>query len=104
MIADPAGNRFWCLQVDYGDTHIVDIDDIRRIPKRLIDFLPYLAVHAILEETKSMEEVKMDLINRFSDILPKNSKVTVNVVSREEVTYIVRIPEVSDILSSEGLL
>jgi hypothetical protein len=50
-----------------------------------------------------MEEVKQDLVTRFSDILPKNSKVTVSVVSRVEITYIVRIPEVAEILASEGL-
>ncbi|XP_046653473.1 uncharacterized protein LOC124344087 [Daphnia pulicaria] len=103
VIADPAGSRYMCLQVDYGETHIIDIDDIRRIPRRFIDFLPYLAQHAILEGTDAMEEVKQDLVTRFSDILPKNSKVTVSVVSRVEITYIVRIPEVAEILASEGL-
>lgn len=103
VIADPAGSRYMCMQVDYGETHIIDIDDIRRIPRRFIDFLPYLAQHAILEGTDAMEEVKQDLVTRFSDILPKNSKVTVSVVSRVEITYIVRIPEVAEILASEGL-
>lgn len=104
VIEDPAGRRYMCIQVDYGETHIVDVDDIRRIPKRLIDYLPYLAQHTILEGTESMEEVKPELVTRFGEILPTNSKVTVSVISRVDIAYIIRIPEVSAILSSEGLL
>lgn len=103
-IADPAGKRYMCIQVDYGETHIVDVDDIRRIPKRLIDSLPYQAQHTILEGTESMEEVKTELSTRLGELLPNNSQVTVSVVSRVEMAYVVRIPEISAILSSEGLL
>lgn len=103
-IADPAGKRYMCIQVDYGETHIVDVDDIRRIPKRLIDSLPYQAQHTILEGTESMEEVKTELSTRLGELLPNNSQVTVSVVSHVEMAYVVRIPEISAILSSEGLL
>ncbi|KAI9555491.1 hypothetical protein GHT06_018006 [Daphnia sinensis] len=103
-IADPAGKRYMCIQVDYGETHIVDVDDIRRIPKRLIDYLPYQAQHTILEGTESMEEVKTELSTRLGELLPNNSQVTVSVVSRIEMAYVVRIPQISAILSSEGLL
>lgn len=84
--------------------NIIDLNYIRRIPKRLVSFLPYLAQHTILEGTENLEEIPQALSERVSDILSENSVVTVSVVGRQDHLYIVRIPQVSDVLSQEGLL
>lgn len=104
VIPDPSGTRFTCIEVDHGHMHVIDLEFIRRIPKRFVEFLPYLAQQTILEGTENMDQISAALSERFSDILSDNSIVSLTVVSRLDDIYIVRIPKVRDMLSQEGLL
>ncbi|KAI9559574.1 hypothetical protein GHT06_013579 [Daphnia sinensis] len=98
------GTRYLCNQVDFGDMCILDASKIRRAKKWMIDLLPYLAQHAILEGTDSMEQMEPKLVERFVKILPENSIVDVNVVNRVDTSYVVRIPKVNATLSFERLV
>lgn len=104
VVPDPSGTQYICVQVDFGQLHTIDVDWIRRIPERFVTLMPYLAQQTILEGTESMEQVSAELVNRVSDLLPVNSLITTSVLRREETFYIVSIPEVSAVLSKEGLL
>ncbi|XP_057365752.1 uncharacterized protein LOC130686636 [Daphnia carinata] len=100
----PTGTRYLCNQVDFGEMNILDASKIRRAKKWMIDLLPYLTQHAILEGTDSMEQMEPKLIERFAQILPEHSVVDVNVVNRLGMSYVVRIPKVNATLAFERLL
>ena len=90
--------------VDFGDVIQVFPDDIRRIPKRFVDVLPYVAQAVILKGCENMEEVGPNLIKRVKELLPINSHVDVNVKIMDSNLYIVDIPSVSSVLKNEGLI
>jgi len=101
---DSNGTGYVCQQVDYSEKHIIDASDIRRITPCLVNFLPFLTQHAILEGTESMNEVEPKLVSRLKKILHENTVVDVVVVRRGEGSYIVHIPKISHTLSFEGLI
>lgn len=96
--------RYSCNQVDYGEMHVLDVNEIRPAKKWMVDLIPYLAQHAILQGTDSMKQMEPKLVQRFSKILPESTVVEVNVVSRDDKSYVVHIPKVNATLSFEGLL
>jgi hypothetical protein len=98
------GSRYVCHQIDYGEEHAIEANDIRRITKCLVDFVPYLTQHAILKGTESLEECEPKLVNRLKKILCVNTVVDVVVVSRLDVSYVINIPKVSCTLSFEKLI
>lgn len=101
---DVGGSVYSCVQVDCGNIQIIDVDSVRRIPKRFVEFLPFQAHQAILEGTETIEVIQPELATRVFEILPANCVRTVSVVGRFDIAFIVRIPEVSDILVKESLL
>lgn len=106
VVNEAAGKLYFCIQVDCGKLHYIDVTQIRRIPKRFVDYLPYLAQQTILEGTETLQVVETNLAHRFSELLPEGSIVTVTSAKRCEgdEMYIVRLPEISATLTSEGLL
>lgn len=99
-----AGNSYGFIQVDGGTYHCADVESVRRIPTRFVNFMPFLAQQGKLVEVESIPEVSEKLINRFSELLPAQSVVSAEVVRREELSYVVRLPEIGAVLSSEGLI
>lgn len=94
---------FFCILVDYGQILEVGVQDIRRIPKRFVDYLPYIAQQAVLKEVKDVD-IGERLDVRIRSLLPENSVVSARVVDRSDLLYIVDIPSVSKILKEERLL
>lgn len=100
------GRRFLCLQVDYGRIVAADVSDIRRIPKRLVHHLPYVAQQAVLLGCDGMEAIPDALAARVAELLPEGSCVEARVVGRqsESELLIVDVPSVSSALRQEGML
>ena len=98
------GSEFAFILVDYGQLLSVAVGDIRRIPKRFVDSVPYIAQPAMLNEVRHVLELDDQLGARISALLPENSFVPLRVVSRNGRVYAVDIPSVSKILLEEGLL
>lgn len=92
-----------CILVDYGQMLAVAVKDIRRIPKRFVDYMPYMVQQAVLSQVKD-GHIDEKLGARICSLLPDNSFVPVRVVARNDLLYVVDIPSVSKILLEEGLL
>jgi hypothetical protein len=97
-------NSFQFLQVDFGSIITCFADDVRRIPKRFVESLPYVAQHAILKGCENITEISENLVRRSKELLPVNAPVEVKVESRFDTSYIVDIPSVYSVLKAEGLL
>jgi len=95
-----------CILVDYGTIIIVASEHIRKIPKRFVDYLPFVAQQAVLKELQHIapEDVDKKLVARISALLPEKSFITARVVGRNDHMYVVEIPSISKILLDEGLL
>ena len=94
---------YFMLLVDFGDMAIVDCADLRRIPKRFVDFCPFVAQQAILKDVQNLD-VSEALAQRVAELLPLYCKVECKVVDRDGVAYVIDIPSVSSVLRSEGLI
>lgn len=99
---------FVCVQVDYGSMIYQDVHNLRRIPKRFVNPLPYLAIQGILKEATQMFETNAPLNEklrkRLPELLPVKTVLNVNIVRPEAGAYIIEIPEIGEKLVSEGLL
>lgn len=95
-----------CILIDYGQILTISSEHIRRIPKRFVDYMPFVAQRAMLNELKDIAPEKIDerLVTRISTLLPENSFVSVRVVGQQDLAYVVEIPSVTKILLDEGLL
>ena len=51
---EAAGNQYTFLQADFGHISVIDVDFIRRIPKRFVEFLPFQSFQCILEGTEAI--------------------------------------------------
>ncbi|XP_047478009.1 tudor domain-containing 6-like [Penaeus chinensis] len=90
--------------VDYGNHENVPHNRICQIPDSFLE-LPCIALHCILKGI-SIEGVKEEAYERLPELLPKNTPVSVTVVShnKEDGTYVINVPSVVNSLVSEGLV
>lgn len=90
--------------VDYGNHENVPHNRLCQIPESFLE-LPCIALHCILKGI-SIEGVKEETYERLPELLPKNTPVSVTVVSHneEDGTYVIDIPSVVNSLVSEGLV
>ena len=101
--AEANSSSFLCILVDYGQMLSVGVGDVRRIPKRFVELMPYVAQQAVLNDVKD-GDVDEKLGARICSLLPENSFVSARVVGRSDLLYVVDIPSVGKILLQEGLL
>ena len=104
IISDGSTNSFEFILVDFGSIVTCSAEDVRRIPKRFVECLPYIAQHAILKGCENISEVSENLAKRVAELLPVNTIVEVKVENRADTSYIVDIPSVYSVLKAEGLL
>ena len=97
-------STFLCFQVDYGKVVTASLEQIRRIPKRLVEFLPYQAAHCVLQQFDNEVEVPVKVMERVAQLMPSNDVFDVTVIKFIEDRYIVDIPSVSSVLKQEGLI
>jgi len=95
---------FLVFLVDYGEVLSIPVENMRRIPKRFVDCIPYIAHQAELNVCQGITKMDDKLRARVSALLPTNSRVSVRVVARSDVAYVVEIPSVSKVLREEGLV
>lgn len=97
---------FLCYMVDYGKVLPVCFENIRRIPKRFVSFLPYQAATCVLKEMANVEpeNISEKVVARVAELLPENKVVDATVVSFDGDVYVVDIPTVSSVLKKEGLI
>ncbi|XP_042855626.1 tudor domain-containing protein 1-like [Penaeus japonicus] len=90
--------------VDYGNYEIVPHTKLCQIPDSFLE-LPCIALHCILKGI-SVEGVKEGAYQRLPELLPKNTPISIEVVSHneEDGTYVIDIPSVVNTLVSEGLV
>jgi len=95
-----------CVLVDYGRIQTIAVEHIRKIPNRFINYIPFAAQQAVINELKDIAPGDMNekLAARVSALLPHNSFVTTRVVGRNDPLYVVEIPSITNILLEEGLL
>lgn len=103
IASDGAGNAYGFLQVDRGQIHYTTIDHIRRIPARFINYLPFLCHQVELAEVETINDPPAKLTNRFKELLTEKPVVEAEVVKSGEF-YVIRLPEISAILSQERLI
>jgi tudor domain-containing protein 1/4/6/7 len=104
QVVDEDGcKNYFMILVDFGDVVVVDHSDLRRIPKRFVDFCPFVAQQAILKDVQNLD-VSDALAQRVAELLPLYSKVECKVVDRDGAAYVIDIPSVSSVLRSEGLI
>ena len=99
-----ASNSFQFLLVDFGSMVTCFTDDVRRMPKRFVECLPYVAQHAILKGCENIPEIGEDLAKRVTELLPVNALVEVKVENKADTSYVVDIPSVYSVLKAECLL
>lgn len=92
------------LLVDYGKMMHARSADIRRIPKRFVAGLPFLASHSILKGFENEEEPASNVSARVSQLLPFGEVVDVTFIRRDGDAIVLDIPAVSAVLKSEGLI
>lgn len=90
--------------VDYGNHESVPHSRLCQIPDSFLE-LPCIALHCILKGI-SVEGVKEKAYERLPELLPKNTPMSVKVVSHneEDGTYVIDVPSVVNSLVSEGLV
>lgn len=96
-------DSYLCILVDYGRIVAVDSICIRRIPKRLVHFLPFVAQQAVL---LGLEEgdVTEELVQRFKQLVPDGCQIEARVCKKEGEGYVIELPSIASILLQEGLL
>lgn len=90
------------ILVDRGSVELLDIADIRRIPRRFVDFCPFIAHQALIKELSAVETVDDKLADRIRELLPAGSRVETSVIGREDAAYVVSIPQVTKMMIEEG--
>ncbi|ROT64070.1 putative tudor domain-containing protein 1 isoform X3 [Penaeus vannamei] len=90
--------------VDYGNHESVPHSRLCQIPDSFLE-LPCIALHCILKGI-SVEGVQEKAYERLPELLPKNTPMSVKVVSHneEDGTYVIDVPSVVNSLVSEGLV
>jgi tudor domain-containing protein 1/4/6/7 len=103
VVEEDGSKNYFMILVDFGNYAMVDHTDLRRIPKRFVNFCPFVAQQAVLKDVQNLD-VSDALAERVAELLPLYSKVECKVVDREGPAYIIDIPSVSSVLRSEGLI
>ena len=93
--------------VDSGETQCKVVTDILRIPKRFVDWCPFMANLSILNELRdnleSPHNEKMRAI--AAELLPPGSCVSLQIVAREaDGTVYVDMPHLSTALKANGFI
>lgn len=101
---DEFGFNYFFLLVDRADSIGVKVNDIRPIPKRFVECLPYMAVQAYLKETRGKEDVDAETVKLVTELLPPMTVTTATVIDREGDIYVVEIPAVTAALTRNDVV
>ena len=67
--------RYLMMQVDFGKIVCAIPQDIRRTPKHLIEFLPFVAQQVVLRGCEGKKSVSDTLAARLCELLPEGIEV-----------------------------